>query len=281
MPKSFRNKFKKAKHSLTHNKISNNAKIGVEILPIGNLPISHKNQEALARGLNPVQATEDFIAMRGTKKGKKVGQILETLGSGASTIGTLTGQPEISAIGTGLTIAGGYEKGETAGEIIGNAVGSYVGGKLGGSSVAGQLIGSQIGGKMGEKVITGIEGVVDGRNGNRTHHDQLKTQIAENSHKSDQLEHHNNTSLSNDLKASGDFKTGSVGETIQNQEHHATSQEGQELENELQQLETTNDVLSFLVNNLPVIMALQGGDRDEILDEVLDSGLLDQMLANV
>jgi hypothetical protein len=299
----FFNPFTEIKHAFTDNPITKNARKVVEVNPFGSLPIdinpfggsgktgtgflgkipgiSDNHMDDLRIGLNPIAASEQFIHMRGTEKGKKVGTVLETLGQGASIVGTATGQPEISALGTGLTVAGGYEKGDKPAEIIGEAVGSYLGGRyLGGASVGGQVIGSSvgsaIGGKIGGEGFKALEGLVDSRPGGRNHTDQLKEQVAENSHKSDGMEHHNSGVLPSDLKPDG-FSKAPTGETA-NQPHHATSQEGQQLEDEIQTLQNTQQVISYMVDNLPIILALSQADRNEVLDEVLDSGLVDEIL---
>ncbi|MHC4316896.1 MAG: hypothetical protein ACYSW3_31025, partial [Planctomycetota bacterium] len=224
------------------------------------LPISHKSAQHLEDALNPVKAVETIVHSRGTEKGKAVGNILETVGSGVSLVGLATGQPELGLLGTGLTMAGGYEKGEAPAEIIGEGIGSYLGGKaLGATSLgeAGGLIGGNIGGKIGSDLAKELEGAIDRRPGGRNHNDQLKEHIGENSHRIDGME------------------------ATAQQGHQATSQEAQQLEDEIQALNTTNAVLSVLVENLPMILQLTTQDRNEVLDEVLDTGLVNELTQDI
>ena len=283
MPKSFKNTFKTFKHDMTHNPISNLFNQKVEINPIGNLPISHKTAQHLEDALNPVKAVETIVHSRGTEKGKAVGKVLETVGSGVSLVGLATAQPELGLLGTALTMAGGYEKGEAPAEIIGEGIGSYLGGKALGATAlgaeAGGLIGGNIGGKIGGDLAKELEGMIDKRPGGRNHQDQIKEHIGENSHRIDGMEHHNSGVLPGDLRAQGDVKT-STGATAQ-QSHSATSQEAQQLEDEIQALNTTNAVLSVLVENLPMILQLTTQDRNEVLDEVLDTGLVNELTQDV
>ncbi|MHA2344248.1 MAG: hypothetical protein ACXADW_20500 [Candidatus Hodarchaeales archaeon] len=295
MGKSFKNTFKTFKHDVSHNPVTKFFNKKVEINPIGNLPlnpmanvskmlpISDKHKKNLEDALNPVKAVETIVHSRGTEKGKAVGQILETVGSGVSLVGLATAQPELGVLGTALTMAGGYEKGEAPAEIIGEGIGSYLGGKALGATAlgaeAGGLIGGNIGGKIGGDLAKEFEGMIDRRPGGRNHNDQLKEHIGENSHRIDGMEHHNSGVLPGDLKPDGHDKT-STGATAQ-QGHQATSQEAQELENEISFLNTTNDILSVLVENLPMILQLTTRDRNEVLDEVLDTGLVNELTQDV
>lgn len=279
---------------------------------------------------DPYSTFKTMKQERGTEKGKKLGTKLETAGSILSTIGTLTEQPEISMVGTGLTVAGGYEKGESSGEIIGEAAGSYLGGKyLGGGGKMGQLVASQVGGKIGGKIGEQVldkgsgggkpqqpnrqgrplqpqpqaQGIVAGDDvimsqdmakrvggmfgrgesrqaienaSDSSHNDNLKMFIGEKGHKKDKDDHHNSVLLPNDLQAQGGAKSG-VGEATAKETHNEAKDNVEQLEEQLEKVEeqdSSEKVLGFLVNNLGTIEHLAKADQNELLDEVISSGIM-------
>lgn len=264
MPKSYKNEFKIFKFG------DNRLFSGSSGEPQSNFLGIPIDVEDLSVGLNPIKQIGQLIGDRGTEKGKDTGEKLEQIGQVASTIGLATEDPLLSGIGTGLSVIGGYEKGETTGEILGGAIGSVIGGRLGGEfGKTGQLLGGALGGNIGSGALKAIEEMADG-----THNTEIKRQIAERSHLSDKYDHHQNVSLPSDLKAPGDNKA-NVGETLQ-REHNIANK----IDMELEILEDNpTDVLSYLMDNFSVIEKLGDVERNMILDEILDSNVLADILS--
>lgn len=295
MGKRFRNKFKTFKHA----SISGNRKQRA----------SHSaNAGKFLKRPFTSGGVEDF---RGAQP-----QAFKTEGKILNAIGVATAQPELVAVGTGLQGLGEGLEGDDPRKIfsdIGAGLGQQFGGTLGesaGRGIGGEFGGSftddperqtkpvdtpeatvrrkpetkplnvirpvhSVGGKIHQEESKSLENAID----DRTHHDQLLTQIGENSHRDDKNTHHHNVSIPTGLTALGGSLSG-VGETAQMDRKDVADNKLRELENQIPQQNTVLSLLELASDNIGVIEALAEGDRNRVLDEILDSGLLENLVVS-
>lgn len=292
MGKGFLNKFKKKNSKFLHviEKVgtkpvdSMNNVVGTDNpvihSPFSNIPspfVSQRKGDPPLMG-NPIEQGKFLIKQRGTQRGKRSGKRLEKVGGLISLAGTLSGQPEISAVGVGISAAGEFEEGKSAGEIVGNALGNAVGGQLGGGTLTGQLVGGNIAGEIGGKIGAAIDKDLGDSSVDRTHHRQLADQRAENQHIDDKEVHHNQVHLPGDLQGTASNNTGIVGNTLMNGVGDLVSSHKDELLQGVSGGEAIGETLGFLMNNFDKLENLGKADKDDVFDTLLDSGLLDDFL---
>ena len=227
----------------------------------------------LERVVNPLEQAKFIIRSRGTKRGKKIGGILEKVGGVISLAGAVTGQPEIAAVGVGLQVVGEFEEGKSAGEIVGGVVGGFIGGELGGP------VGGKIGGDIGSKLGSGIDKELGDTSTDRTHNKQHKDQIVENQHMSDKAQHHK-VQLPNDLQATG-RETGGVASNLGKGLLDVAADNVGEILAGVDGAQEVGALIKFLSANFDTIEHLTQVDQDKIFDEVLDSGLLEEILGAI
>jgi hypothetical protein len=270
MGKSFLNKFK---HK-TGKFLSNTAKVATTAFDPGEVA---------------VEVSGSII--KSIPKSKKTGAIMRKVGGGINQAGFVIAQiptPETKALGAALSVVGTTT--EITGDIIerkdgaeatlrriGSDLGSAAGGLLASelnAGPAGQFVAGQIGGAVGRKIGKEVGKEIDVHDADRKHHKQIKDQIDENKHESDKHDHHNSVIVPDDLQ--GDTQT-NVGETLTN-DPKDSAKTADEFENDIDLLDTGIKVIEFLVNNYDSFEHLSDEEQVEVLEEALDTQLLDDLL---
>lgn len=201
---------------------------------------------------------------------KKVGKVSVIAGQALQVGGILTGQPELVAAGVGLEVVGEVAQGKS-GARLGEAIGQDIGEGLAGG--IGSKLGGEVGKAIGKAVIPGEEHAGD----DRTHNEQHRTQISENKHLDDKEQHHNSVQLPSDLQAIGGGKSG-VGDTLSTKVDELTQQNKNEIAEGFSGVSAVSQLLPFLAENFDKIENLAQSDKDDIFDNILESGLMDDFL---
>ena len=224
-----------------------------------------------------------FRELRKTKKGraklKKIGQLAEKGGKILEAIGTVTAQPELVGLGLGLEVGGDILEGGTDKEIARRLIETGIG------AVAGNVVGGGVGGIVAGQVASGVTNELfdaldsQGEITDRTHNQQIGTQIKENQHMDDKEQHHNQVQLPSDLQGTGQVAT-NVGSKL-NADPNDVVKTVAEFEEDIDLFDSGVNVLEFMLNNFQTFEHLANTDKDEILTEVLNSGLLTNLLAEL
>lgn len=210
-----------------------------------------------------------------SEKQERIGKGLEKVGGLISTIGTLTEQPEISGLGLGIQATGDVVEGgknkEIAKRLVGTVAGAIAGQVAGeaGFNPVNQVILGNLGSKVGTKLVDSIT--------DRTHDQQIKTQIVENQASDDQ-EHQNQVQLPSDLQ-SGNQVIG-IGEKLKTNPTDI-AKNTEEFDKDIKAFENGIEILEFLVNNYNTFEHLSNADKDEVLGVALQTGLLDKLVDNL
>lgn len=254
------------------------------------MPRNHHNKHSRHRFLTKIQsrASHGVHQGKGIKKsideiagkigGKTQGKALVEVGMFLQTAGTLTGQPEIAALGVGVETTGEILVGGSVKEIT-----SRIGGDVG-AALGGPFLG-QVGEKFGRKVGGAIDNEVqrqqreDDKGGNPTHNDNIKDHIQENEHTRDQEIHHNSVQLPNDLQGVGNIKQ-NVGATLQaNPSDVANTLE--EFEEEVEEFGDATSIMSFLVNNISHLEELGEAEKEDLFRTAVETGMFDNVLSAI
>lgn len=215
-------------------------------------------------------------------KREETGATIRQVGQMATIVGSLTGQEELTLLGTGLEVTGEIVSGGSAkdvairigADIVGTAVGQATGG-LGGGQIA-QIVAGNIATNLTQKVAGRVFDSFGKSDGDRSQNDQLREQLTENQHIDDKESHHNSVQLPSDLQGLGAVKQ-DVGLTL---ERNPTDivQKVDEFEEDIDSFRTGAQVLEFLVSNFDNLEHLTEKEQGEIFQEALNSGLVDNLL---
>ena len=217
-----------------------------------------------------IEPTDEEIA----KSTVLTGKIMEEAG-------TLLGQPELSGLGAGVQAIGEIERGDKDSRLLRNlainavSTGAGIGiGQLGGNQTA-QIIGSHLVGGA----LTNMFNKEENKSRNEedlSHHGQLQNQIEENQHTDDQNTFHNQVQLPSDLQGTNQVSQ-DVGLKLQGDPNDLAKTEEQ-FEDDIALMNNGIQMLEFLVNNYNNFEGLDENERGNILEEVIESGLLNNLL---
>ena len=250
MPKNFFNKYKK---------------VGNRVFE----PVLFENSHLRNIGKN-IPEVNPFNQSKG--KRRKEGNTIRNIGSAVSAVGALTGQPELGALGVGLSATGDIVKGGSKESVLRNVAIDVAGGVAGsfGEDPLSKTLLSSVGSKIASDLIPDPD---------RTHRKQLKDQVKENQHFDDKEQHHNSVQLPSDLQGTGQVKS-NVGSNLLARPTDIVKTP-QQFENDINSFNNGIQILEFLVGNFNNFEHLNEENKSAILQDALESGLLTNLLDNL
>jgi hypothetical protein len=214
-------------------------------------------------------------------KDRSQGRKITTIGKMVTTAGVLTGQPEIVAAGTGLTVIGEIKQGKS-GKELGRSIGKDIGSSVGGPFAA--QVGSQVGGSAAEIFIPerrtpderAEDNQIEGQgNPDKSHTQQLTEFINENRHLADKEKQHDKVSHPSSLQARGSFVS-DVGKNLKG-DHRNFAKPSDEFTLSIPQLNSMEEVIGRIVNDWGHYEHLTHEDQNKVLDSMLNTGFFDDM----